>query len=104
MDSAVAGEDAGEVAGEFADAGEFAGAGEAFALAAGDALAAAAGEFAALAFGEGAGALAAGDVPGEDDAAGDGDAFSSSDGARLPMFERSGPNRILPRKAGRSKM
>ena len=85
-------------------AGEFAGGADAFALAAGDALAAAAGEFAALAFAEGAGALAAGDVPGEVDGAGDGDAFSSSDGARLPMFERSGPSRILPRKAGLSKM
>ena len=34
---------------------------------------------------------------------GDGDAAASSAGARFPMFDRSGPNLILPSITGRSK-
>jgi hypothetical protein len=97
----VAGDKPGEVAGF--GCGAF-GAGE---LAATGLVGDAAGEVAA-AFG--GGAFGAGEVPGEVDGAGpvldgEGDGVPwSSAGARLPMFERSGPSLILPSKAGRSKI
>jgi hypothetical protein len=79
-----------------AGAGEFAAAAGdafAFALGAGDAFgdAAAFGEAAAF----GCAAFVAGDA--------DGTGLSASAGARFPMFERSGPNLILPSSTGRSK-
>jgi hypothetical protein len=91
-------------------AGEFAGAlgaGEVAALGAGEVAAFGAGEVAAFdaggvaAFGAGE---AAGEAPGPGLVLEGGGAFWSSDGARLPMFARSGPTLILPSKAGRSKI
>ena len=94
-------------AGEFAATGLLGDApGDVAALAGGDAAGDAPGDAAAF----GCGAFAAGDAAGEVDGAGlvlagDGDAaLWSSAGARLPIFERSGPTLILPSKAGRSKM
>ena len=100
-------------AGEFAATAEDDGDGAAVAgAAAGEVAAFAAGAFAAgevtgAAAGEVA-AFAAGEVPGAADGAGlvldGGGAFWSSDGARFPMFDKSGPTRIFPSNAGRSKM
>jgi hypothetical protein len=62
-----------------------------------------AGEAAAFAAGEVVGdvaAFVAGAASGDAEGAG----LASSEGARLPMFERSGPSLILPSIAGRSKM
>jgi hypothetical protein len=58
-------------------------------LAAGEA----AGDAAGLVAGEAAGPALAG-----------GGAFSSPEGARFPMFDKSGPILVLPIKTGRSKM
>ena len=101
-----------EAGGEAAAAVVLAGAG-AGELAAMDWAGDAAGDVAALAAGEavagevdalGCGAFAAGDADDAGLVAGDGDGLCSSDGARLPMFERSGPILSFPRSAGRSKM
>ena len=92
----IAAGDAALAAGDDVDVtGEVPGAGEAAGLAAGEAAG-------LLAAGEPAGGAAAGDPPaaGLAPAAG---AFWSSAGARLPMFDRSGPMRIFPINAGRSK-
>ena len=81
-----------------AGAGAFAGAADGLALAAAAGLCAGAGDV--------AGAFGAGDAAGELDAAGlvAGAGLSSVDGARLPMFAKSGPTLILPSNAGRSKI
>lgn len=98
-DGAAALEDAG--AGELAATGFVGETAGAAGLAAGDGAGEAAGEVAVL----GCGGFTAGDAAGEVDASGLAPgALWSSAGARLPMFERSGPSRIFPRRAGRSKM
>jgi hypothetical protein len=74
---------------------------------AGDAAGVAAGDAAGEAPEVGAGGLAPGDACGAADGAGlvlaGGGAFSSSTGARLPIFDKSGPTLILPSSTGRSK-
>lgn len=79
----------------------------ALAFGAGEVAAFGAGEVGAFGAGEVA-AFGAGDAAGDDAGAGPvlegAGAFWSSDGARLPIFDRSGPTLILPSKAGRSKM
>ena len=63
-----------------------------------------AGDVAALAAGDAADEVAASGCGPFAAGAADGDGLGSSEGARLPMFERSGPSRVFPINAGRSKM